>query len=214
VNSGQKGRADDSAPQERAGREVRADAQRSIDALLEAAKAVFATSGVDAPVREIASKAGVGIGTVYRNFPRRSDLIVAVFRREVDVFADAGRVLAENHAPFEALSRWAQRYVDFLATKRGLGAALYSGNPDYEALPAYFRTRLEPVARALLDEAAAAQEVRRDVDPCELLRAIGSLAGTAEASGTETARRMVALLLDGLRYGTETGPSSPKTTGS
>src|SRR5579871_4022622 len=101
-------------------RRVRADAQRNIDALLQAALAVFATSGVDAPVREIAEKAGVGVGTVYRHFPQRSDLIVAVFRHQVDACADAAPVLAAEHEPGEALARWMQRYVDFIAAKRGL----------------------------------------------------------------------------------------------
>ncbi|WP_138918893.1 TetR/AcrR family transcriptional regulator, partial [Nitrospirillum viridazoti] len=96
-------------------RRVRADAQRNLDALLRAAMAVFATSGVDAPVREIAEKAGVGIGTVYRHFPQRSDLIIAVFRQEVDACADAAPALAAAHDPGEALSRWIRRYLDFIA---------------------------------------------------------------------------------------------------
>src|ERR1700678_1432555 len=108
------------APRDRADRRVRADAQRNLDTLLETAKAVFATSGVDAPVREIAEKAGVGVGTVYRHFPQRADLIAAVFRREIDACADAAPVLATEHEPGEALARWMQRYVDFIAAKRGL----------------------------------------------------------------------------------------------
>src|SRR5579871_4585158 len=91
-------------------RPIRADARRNLDALLRAAMAVFATSGVDAPVREIAEKAGVGVGTVYRHFPQRSDLIVAVFRHQVDACADAAPVLAAEHEPGEALARWMQRY--------------------------------------------------------------------------------------------------------
>ena len=87
---------------------LRADAQRSIDALLLAAKAVFATSGVDAPVREIAEKAGVGIGTLYRNFPQRADLVAAVFRREIDACAEAAPLLAAEYGPIEALERWVQ----------------------------------------------------------------------------------------------------------
>src|ERR1700759_402825 len=82
-------------------RAIRSDAQRSMNALLEAALAVFSTSGVDAPVREIAEKAGVGIGTVYRHFPERSDLIVAVFRNEVDACANAAPILATEYEPFE-----------------------------------------------------------------------------------------------------------------
>src|ERR1041385_1283416 len=99
---------------QRADRPVRADARRNMEALLKSALAVFATSGVDAPVREIAEKAGVGVGTVYRHFPQRSDLIVAVFRQEVDACAAAAAELAAEHEPAEALARWMQRYVDFV----------------------------------------------------------------------------------------------------
>jgi len=182
-------------------RRVRSDSLRSTDALLEAALAVFATSGVDAPVREIAQKAGVGVGTVYRHFPQRSDLIVAVFRHQVDACADAATILAAKHGPGEALARWVQRYADFIATKRGLGAALHSGNPAFETLPAYFHERLRPTLRTLLDAATATGEVRADVEPDDLLRAIGSLCMSAHSGGHDVARRMVALLVDGLRYG-------------
>jgi AcrR family transcriptional regulator len=182
-------------------RRVRADAKRSIDALLQAAMAVFATSGVDAPVREIAEQAGVGIGTIYRHFPQRSDLIVAIFCREVDACADAATVLAAEHEPGEALARWMQRYVDFIAAKRGLATALHSGNPAYETLPAYFQKRLRPALKTLLEAAAAAGEVRAGVEPNDLLRAVASLCAPAHDGNPAHPRRMVALLVDGLRYG-------------
>ena len=181
-------------------RPVRADAQRSIDALLAAALAVFATSGVDAPVREIAAKAGVGVGTVYRHFPQRSALIVAVFRQQVDACADAAAVLAAKHPPGEALALWMQRYADFIATKRGLATALHSGNPAFNSLPSYFDTRLRPALRALLDAAVSAGEVRSDIAPDDLLSAVRSLCMAAHDDTTGYARRMVALLVDGLRY--------------
>jgi AcrR family transcriptional regulator len=180
---------------------VRADAQRNIETLLKAAMAVFATSGVDAPVREIAEKAGVGIGTVYRHFPQRSDLIGAVFRHEVDACADAAADLAAKHEPGEALARWMQRYADFIATKRGLKPALHSGDPAFDALPAYFQKRLRPALRTLLEAAIAAGEVRADVEPDELLGAVAGLCMHAHDKRPEHARRMVALLVDGLRYG-------------
>jgi AcrR family transcriptional regulator len=183
------------------GRSVRADAQRNIDGLLQAAMAVFATSGVDAPVREIANRAGVGIGTVYRHFPQRSDLIIAVFRREVDACASAAAVLATEHEPGDALARWMQRYVDFISTKRGLAAALHSGDPAYDVLPAYFQERLRPALQSLLESAAAAGAVRADVDPDELLHAVASLCAPLHDGSPERARRMVALLVDGLHYG-------------
>jgi AcrR family transcriptional regulator len=182
-------------------RSVRADAQRSLDALLEAAKAVFSASGVDAPVREIAARAGVGIATMYRHFPQRSDLVAAVFRREVDACAAAGPALAREHEPGEALARWLRRYTSFIATKRGLAAALHSGDPALEALPGYFRQHLEPALQALLDAAVAAGEIRDDVEPYELLRAVGNLSAAPGEDGTLHSRRMVDLLIDGLRFG-------------
>jgi AcrR family transcriptional regulator len=188
-------------PRERSDRPVRADARRNIEALLKSAMAVFATSGVDAPVREIAEKAGVGVGTVYRHFPQRSDLIVAVFRQEVDDCADAAAALAAEHEPAEALARWMQRYVDFVVAKRGLAAALHSGDPAYEGLPAYFRQRLRPALQSLLESAAAAGAVRAGVEPAELLQAVASLCTSAYGGSPEQTRRMVALLVDGLRYG-------------
>ena len=189
-----------SEPRGRTNRRVRADAQRNIDTLLHSAMTVFASSGVDAPVRQIAEKAGVGIGTVYRHFPQRSDLIVGVFRHEVDACADAASVLAAEHEPGEALARWMQRYVDFIAAKRGLAAALHSGDPAFDALPAYFQKRLRPALQALLEAAAAAGKVRAGVDPDDLLRAAASLSMPAHGDSMH-ARRMVALLVDGLRYG-------------
>ena len=194
----------------RTDRPVRADARRNTDALLEAALAVFASSGVDAPVREIAEKAGVGIGTVYRHFPQRADLIAAVFRREIDACADAAPILAAKHKPGEALARWMERYASFVATKRGLAPALHSGSPAFDGLRAYFEQRLQPALRTLLDAAAAAGEVRADIEPDDLLRAVGSLGMQSNDGGPERARRMVALLVDGLRYGTN--PAVTKTS--
>ncbi|WP_322515531.1 TetR/AcrR family transcriptional regulator [Rhodopseudomonas palustris] len=182
-------------------RRVRADAQRNLKTLLDAALTVFATSGVEAPVREIAEKAGVGIGTLYRHFPQRSDLIVAVFRNGVDACAEAAAELAASHPPFEALSLWMQRYVDFVATKRGLAAALYSGDPAYDSLPAYFEQRLRPALQSLLDAAGAAGEIRRDIEPFDLLKAVAQLCTSAPGGDPDHTSRMVALLIDGLRYG-------------
>ncbi|ROP36523.1 TetR/AcrR family transcriptional regulator [Saccharothrix texasensis] len=185
---------------ERSGKPVRADARRNTDALLSAAAEVFATSGVDAPVRQITAKAGVGAGTLYRHFPQRSDLIAAVFRHEVDACADAAPALAAEHAPLEALTAWLWRFTGFIGTKHGLSAALHSGDPAYSSLPAYFQQRFVPVLGALLDRAARAGEVRADVDPYDLLRATANLALPAREDEGHT-RRMVALLIDGLRYG-------------
>jgi AcrR family transcriptional regulator len=196
--------------QGRAHRCVRADARRNTDALLEAAMAVFATSGVDAPVRQIATKARVGIGTVYRHFPQRSDLIAAVFRHEIDACADAAPVLAAAHDPGEALARWMLRYVDFVAAKRGLAPALHSGDPAFDTLRAYFDQRLRPTLQTLLASATASEEVRTDVDADDILGAVGSLCMHGFNQGTEHARRMVSLFVDGLRYDADAHRKSKK----
>jgi AcrR family transcriptional regulator len=134
-----------------------------LDTLLQAALAVFTASGVDAPVRDIAERAGVGIGTLYRRFPQRADLIVAVFCRQVDECADAAPVLAREYGPGEAVSRWMLRYADFLMAKRGLASALHSGDPAYSALPAYFDLRLQPALRSLIDAAATGMHPDRSI---------------------------------------------------
>jgi AcrR family transcriptional regulator len=189
----------------------RADAQRNLDSLLQAAKTVFALSGVDAPVRDIAGKAGVGVGTVYRHFPQRADLIAAVFRREVEDCARAAPILAAKCRPFEALEKWMQRYVAFVATKRGLAGALHSGDPAFEALHEYFDTQLKPAHRKLVAAAVAAGEIRSDVEPDEILGAVASLCMSAYNTGPGRAERMVALMIDGLRYGA--GKTSSREAG-
>lgn len=175
---------------------LRADAQRNYDGLLDAAARVFAKEGVDAPVKMIAARAGVGVGTVYRRFPTRSDLIVAVFRHEVEVCVGAADVMAREYKPFEALTRWVARYQDLILTKRGLAAALHSDEPTYAALPAYFEASLVPPLTRLLDAAAA--DIHTEVSARELLKAIALLCGPATQGDIGQTRRMVALLLNGL----------------
>ena len=194
------GKGTDDRREDRKSRPMRADAKRNVDALLEAALAVFATAGVDAPVREIAARAGVGTGTLYRHFPQRSDLIAAVFRHEVDDCADAAWLLAAEYGPGEALARWMQRYADFLAAKRGLATALHSGDPAFETLPAYFQKRFRPALQTLLEAAAASGEVRTDIEPDDLLQVVGSLCMSVRDDQNDYVRRMVSLLVDGLRY--------------
>lgn len=186
-------------------RRPRADAQRNLDALLEAAKAVFAESGVDAPVREIAERSGVGVGTVYRHFPQRADLIAAVCRQEMDACADAAALLAGANPPFEALAQWLQRYAAFVGTKRGLAKALHSGDPAFAALPAYFEQRLKPAFRTLFASALAAGVVRGDITADHVLSAVASLCMSAQTP--DYARSMVALLVDGLRYTADAPPA-------
>jgi AcrR family transcriptional regulator len=192
--------AEGSAP-----RRLRADAQRNIGSLLEAARAVFASSGVDAPAREIADLAGVGVGTLYRHFPQRSDLVKAVFQHEVDACAEAAAELAGAHQPGEALARWLHRYTEYLAAKRGLAPALHAGDPAYSALPGYFRQRLGPALGALLEAAAASGDIRSGISAKDLLDAVASLCQPAAGEGAAYSQRMVALLIDGLRYGAAAG---------
>ena len=182
-------------------RPMRADARRNVDALLRAAMRVFAESGVDAPMRTIAAEAGVGVGTLYRHFPQRSDLIQAIIQREVDACVEAAVTLRTTQTPGEALASWVQRLVDLVATKRGLGPALHSGDTAYQSLPTYVFGQLTPALRGLLDAAVAAGEVRADVDARELLLATMRLAAPASDGEAAEARRMVTLLVDGLRAG-------------
>lgn len=178
----------------------RADARRNEETLLTAAAAAFVTSGVNVPVRDIAAMAGVGVGTIYRHFPTRADLIVAVYRHQVEACAEAGPVLlADSGTPHEALARWINLFVDFLVTKHGLAEALRSDAAAFETLHAYFIDRLLPVCAQLLDAATAAGEIRPGLDAYELLRGVGNLCIGADSDPRYNARRMVELVITGLR---------------
>jgi AcrR family transcriptional regulator len=189
----------DSGPEPSAPRK-RADARRNEEALLEAAAEAFVASGVDVPVRDIATKAGVGVGTIYRHFPTRADLIVAVYRHQVEACAQAGPVLlANSSSPHAALASWINLFVDFLVTKHGLAAALQSDAAAFETLHAYFLDRLVPVCAQLLDAAAAAGEILPGMDAYELMLGVGNLCIGADSNSRYDARRMVGLVIDGLR---------------
>ncbi|MEU0278582.1 TetR/AcrR family transcriptional regulator [Streptomyces sp. NPDC088147] len=178
----------------------RKDARRNRQTLLEAAATVFVTSGVEAPVRDIAAKAGVGMGTIYRHFPTRADLVIAVYRHQVDACAEAGPVLlAAGPTPHAALGRWVDLFVDFLVTKHGLAAALRTDNARFETLHAYFLDRLVPVCAELLDAAVAAGEIRSGLDALQLMHGIGNLCVGADSDPDYDARGLVALLVAGLR---------------
>ncbi len=177
----------------------RADARRNEETLLDAAAVAFVESGVDVPVRDIAARAGVGVGTIYRHFPTRADLIVAVYRHQVEACAEAGPVLLENSgSPHAALASWINLFVDFLVTKHGLAEALQSDQAAFQTLHAYFLDRLVPVCGQLLDAAAAADEIRTDTEAVELMRGVGNLCIGADNPQYD-ARRMVALVIAGLR---------------
>jgi AcrR family transcriptional regulator len=182
-------------------RRRRADARRNVDALLKAARTVFDTSGVDAPAKAITDLAGVGVGTLYRHFPQRSDLVKAVVESGIDAVAAAGPALGAAFEPAEALTRWIDRFTELLGTKRGLASALHSGDPAFAGLPRYFLERLGPTLSALLDAAAAEGAFRDDIGAEDLLYAIAQLCQPVPGRGPEHSRRIVGVLVDGLRCG-------------
>ena len=189
----------------RAARPKRADARRNERTLLDAAAAVFVASGVEAPVRDIAAEAGVGMGTIYRHFPTRADLIVAVYRHQVEACAEAGpALLATSDSPHAALGQWIDLFVDFLTTKHGLAAAMQSDKAGFDALHAYFLDRLLPVCARLLGAAAEAGEIRPDVEAYELMRGVGNLCIGADNDPRYDARRLVELLIAGLLHSRST----------
>jgi AcrR family transcriptional regulator len=177
----------------------RADAQRNEQVLLDAAAAAFVDAGVDAPVRDIAARAGVGVGTIYRHFPTRADLVIAVYRHQVDACVEAGPALLGEHRPYVALTAWIDLFVDFLVTKHGLAEALQSDNARFDTLHAYFLDSLLPVCADLLAAAAAVGEVRADVNAYGLMRAIGNLCVGGGDDDRYDTRQLVGLLLAGLR---------------
>ncbi|MEU8897312.1 TetR/AcrR family transcriptional regulator [Nocardia sp. NPDC048505] len=179
----------------------RADARRNEQALLDAAAAVFRTDGVDAPVRRVAAAAGVGMGTIYRHFPTRADLVAAVYRHQIEACAAAGPdLLATRSSPFAALRDWVDLFADFLVTKHGLAAALRDDPAGFTALHAVFLDRLLPVLEELLAAARDANEVVPDLAAYQLMRAVGDICAGAQATDPDyDPRRTVHLLLDGCR---------------
>jgi AcrR family transcriptional regulator len=176
---------------------ARADAARNKQTLLDAAAEAFVASGVDAPVRDIAARAGVGIGTIYRHFPTRADLIIAVYRRQIEACVEAGpTLLTTASSAHAALAQWIDLFVDFLVTKQGLAVALQSDRAGFEALHAYFLDRLVPVCAQLLSAAARDGEIRSGIDALQLMHGVGNLCiGTSRSD----ARQLVGLLIKGLR---------------
>lgn len=179
----------------------RADAQRNEQTLLAAAAAVFLTSGVEAPIREIAARAGVGIGTIYRHFPNRADLVVAVYRHQVEACAEAGpALLADAESPAAALRQWVDLFVEFLVTKHGLANVLQSDSGGFDVLHKYFLDRLVPVCEQLLEAAVTAGEITPGTGAYELMRGIGNLCIGRDNDPAYDPRRLVSLLLQGLQH--------------
>ena len=145
-------------------RRQRSDAQRNVASLVQAAISQAGDGGgVDAPAKEITDLAGVGVGTLYRHFPRRSDLIIAVLQHEIDECVAAAEELGAALSPWDALVGWTGRFTDFVGTKRGLAAALHSGDPAYDDLPQHLLDRLEPALHTLLARAVDGGYARGDV---------------------------------------------------
>ena len=179
-------------------RRQRSDAKRNVVALVEAAKIVFAGSGVDAPAKEITDLAGVGVGTLYRHFPRRSDLIVAVLQHEIDECVEAAEELATALSPWEALMAWTERFTDFVGTKRGLASALHSGDPAYDDLPEHLLDRLEPALQTLLAHAVDVGSARDDVTAREVLMTIALICQPVRGEQPSFNRRMTRVFMEGL----------------
>jgi AcrR family transcriptional regulator len=183
-------------------RPLRADAQRNRDRLLDAAVRAFSHDQQKMTLDAIARDAGVGIGTLYRHFPTREALIEAAYRSELARLCDAVPELLQARPPDDAMRAWMDRFVDYMTTKRGMAGALRAviasgGNPYAQS-----RDRLIAAITALLRAAAAAGTVRPDIEPGDVL---ASLSGVSLAAGEpaqrDQARRLLDLLMDGLRYG-------------
>jgi AcrR family transcriptional regulator len=181
-------------------RKPRADSVRNRQLLIDAAKTGFAEAGLNVSMEEIARRAGVGIGTLYRHFPSRESVVEAVYRREVEHLAEAVPQLLESSPAGEALHRWMHLFVDYIATKRLIApslAVMAGRTPTLRA------TSSELISRAistLVKRAVASGDVRKDIDPSDLLRAmVGVSYGNPDADWEASARRLIDLLMDGLR---------------
>lgn len=191
-------------------RKPRADAQRNRARLLEVAKAAFSEKGSGASLDEIARAAGVGIGTLYRHFPTRDALIAEVYRNETNQLYAAAARLAQTHPPVEALREGMLLFVDYMGTKQGMSEALNSivgGTSElYEASGA----QAKEVISMLVDRAVASGEIRLDMDPLDLFRALAGVANiSAGPNWRQAARSLVDILIAGIR--TKSGKGKEKS---
>ena len=181
---------------------LRADAQRNRDKLLAAASDAFAECGTDVSLEAVARRAGVGIGTLYRHFPTRDALVEAAYRAEVEHLARAADELLAEHPPDEALALWLDRFVEYAAAKRGMLEALRSLSAGREDFFAGTRVQIVGALTTLLDAAHAAGTIRDDVEPGDIMRATGAIwAMNDDEDWQANARKLLALLMDGLRAG-------------
>ncbi|MBV9748343.1 MAG: TetR/AcrR family transcriptional regulator [Acetobacteraceae bacterium] len=180
-------------------RRPRADALRNRERVLEAAKIVFSAGGPEASLEAVARHAGVGIGTLYRHFPTREALFEAVYRREVEHLVELADQLRAEMAPVEALRRWMRANVEFVATKRGMSAALALAAHGSSDLAAYTFDRLTRAVGGLLRRAIEAGEIRADIGAEDLLRALVGMCYTHDNPGWQAnVLRLVDVLIDGL----------------
>jgi AcrR family transcriptional regulator len=181
-------------------RKPRADAQRNRIRLLETAKAAFAEKGSGASLDEIARTAGVGAGTLYRHFPTRDALIEAVYRNETEQLVAAATRLAERHPPIRALRQWLLLFVDYMATKHGMYEALNSIVGGTSDLYSASTAQVKQAIAGLIDRAVASGEIRLNLDPLDLLRALAGVANISSGpDGKQAAKRMVDILIAGIR---------------
>jgi AcrR family transcriptional regulator len=181
-------------------RRPRADAVRNRERVLEAAKAVFSAGGPDASLEAVARRAGVGIGTLYRHFPSREELFEAVYRREVEQLGELAEQLKSEPEPVEALRRWLRSNVAFVATKKGMLAALQLAAYGSSDLQAYSFDRLTKAVGALLARAAAAGEIRADISAEDVLRALIGMCYLHDQPGWQNSvLRLMDVFVDGLR---------------
>jgi AcrR family transcriptional regulator len=180
---------------------MRADARRNRERLLQAAADAFARDGADASLEEIARQAGVGIGTLYRNFPSREALMEMVFRRTVDQLVDSADRLLSSLPPDEALAEFMERFVAYVATKRGLAAHLKTVLSADAELFVYTHSRMNEAISTLIKAAVESGRIRADVEPDDVLRALSGVCLASDAPGwQDQACRLSRLLMDGLRY--------------
>jgi len=190
-------------------RKPRADAQRNRVLLLETAKAAFAEKGPGASLDEIARTAGVGAGTLYRHFPTRDALIEAVYRNETEQLIAAAARLAETHSPADALREWLLVFVDYMATKQGMYEALNSLVGGTSELYSASTEQMKRALAELIARAVAGGEIRLDIDPFDLLRALAGVANLGAGSGgTSAAKRMVDILIAGMQTRTSTSSTN------
>ncbi len=193
-------------------RRRRADAVRNRERVLAAAKAVFNAGGPEASLEAVAKQAGVGIGTLYRHFPTRQDLFETVYRREVQQLVELAEELKSAPAPVDALRRWLRSNVEFVATKKGMSAALALTVHGSSDLAAFTFDRLTSAVGALLDRAIAAGEIRSDISPEDLLRALVGMCYMHDQPGWQkSVMRLVDVFVDGLRVRTKTDRGSKLT---